>query len=243
MRIALIGYGKMGRTIRVLGEKQGFSFPLIIEEKNRGQLNDEGVKDIDVAIEFTTPDAAPENIMRCFDLGIPVVSGSTGWNQAIEEVEQYCMDKGASLFHASNFSIGVNILFAMNRKLASIMEQFPQYRSSISEVHHTQKLDAPSGTAISLAEQIIGENSRIKGWFLEESGDAKGEQGNQLPITAIREGEVKGRHHISYASETDRLTLGHDALTRDAFASGALTAAVFLLGKTGIFGMNDLLNL
>ena len=241
MRIALIGYGKMGRTIEALGKLQGHSFPLLIDENNPGDLNAKKFQEIDAAIEFTVPAAAPGNIVACLQLGVPVVSGTTGWNAQLPEIEKICKETGGTLFHTSNFSIGVNILFAMNRQLARIMNRFPAYRASMEEVHHIHKLDAPSGTAISLAEQILEESSHLSAWKLKgekEEGDLGG-----LSIEAIREGEVKGRHTVVYESEVDTLSLSHDALSRDAFATGALLAAEFVLGKRGIFGMHDLLKL
>lgn len=238
MKIGLIGYGKMGRTIEALGKAQGHSFPLIIDENNPGDLNAERIRDIDVAIEFTIPAAAPGNISACLKLGLPVVTGTTGWNARLPEIENLCKETGGCLFHASNFSIGVNILFAMNRQLARIMDRFPAYRASMEEVHHIHKLDAPSGTAISLAEQIMEESSRLHGWKLQGENEQ-----DELPIKAIREGEVKGRHTITYESEVDSISLSHDAKSREAFAAGALLAAEFVPGKRGVFGMYDLLKL
>lgn len=238
MKIALIGYGKMGQTIEALGLKQGHTFPLIIDIDNSGDLHPDKLKEIDVAIEFTSPGSAPENILKCIDMEIPVVSGSTGWNHRFEEVEQYCLEKKGAFFYASNFSIGVNILFAMNRKLAKVMDRFPDYTVSIEEVHHIHKMDAPSGTAITLAKQIVGEQSRIESWSLD-----KQDTPSVLQINAIREGEIKGRHTISYESSLDTIFLGHDAKSRDAFAAGVLMAAVFLKGQEGVFGMDDLLKI
>ena len=238
MKIALIGYGKMGKTIEALGIKQGNSFPLIIDENNSGDLNSEKLRGINVAIEFTAPAAAPGNIASCLKLGVPVVTGTTGWNAQLTEIENLCNEAEGTLFHASNFSIGVNILFAMNRHLARIMDSFPEYKVSMEEVHHIHKLDAPSGTAITLAEQILDESSGLNKWTLKGDGE-----NGELPIEAIREGEVKGRHTILYHSEVDTISLTHDALSRDAFAAGALLAAEFVLGKRGVFGMHDLLKL
>ncbi len=244
----------MGRTIEALGIHQGHHFPLIIDLHNSEELRPEKLKEADVAIEFTTPDSAPENIMACLGAGIPIVSGTTGWNHRYREMADLCSVSGGTLFTASNFSIGVNILFTLNRSLAGIMNRFPGYGVSIREVHHTQKLDAPSGTAISLAEQIIDEHSRILDWKLkdrrekqdQEDNDEAGtstEPGTTLYIEAIRQGEVKGEHSIRYESELDAITMEHTARSRDAFASGALMAAEFICGKTGIFGMEDLLKL
>jgi len=239
MKIALIGYGKMGKTIERLGLEQGFSFPLIIDEHNPGDINADRMKEIDVAIEFTAPQAAPHNIQSCLELGVPVVSGTTGWNERFNEIRDICIKKGGCLFYASNFSIGVNILFAMNQQLARIMNQFPAYRVSMKEIHHIHKLDAPSGTAISLAEQIIEENDQVKGWELKGSNP----ESDSLRIEAVREGEVKGIHSISYESDVDYISLGHHAKSRDAFVAGVLLAARFIPGKKGVFGMVDLLKL
>jgi len=239
MKIALIGYGKMGKTIEALGLAQGFSFPLIIDEENPGDLNADKLQEIDVAIEFTAPQAAPQNIQTCLELGVPVVSGTTGWNERLDEIKDFCIQKGGSFFYASNFSIGVNILFAMNQQLARIMNQFPAYQVSMNETHHIHKLDAPSGTAITLAEQIIKENDRVEGWELEGSDPGS----DSLRIEAIREGEVKGIHSIKYESDVDIISLGHHAKSRDAFVAGVLLAARFIPGKKGVFGMEDLLKL
>jgi len=246
MNIALIGYGKMGKTIEALGMSQGHHFPLKIDEENPEDFNAGNLKNIDVVIEFTAPGAAPANILACIDQGVPVVSGTTGWNDRFTEIKEYCQKKSGTLFYASNFSIGVNILFAMNRKLAAIMNQFPDYKVTMEETHHIHKLDAPSGTAISLAEQIISEMDHLKGWEMSES--EKKENGSEedkslLKIDAIREGEVKGIHQVKFESALDFIYLGHHAKTRDAFAAGVLLAAQFISTKKGVFGMEDLLKL
>jgi 4-hydroxy-tetrahydrodipicolinate reductase len=237
MKIALIGYGKMGKTVEAMGLQQGHTFPLIIDVDNKDDLNPEKVNGIDVAIEFSLPSAAPGNILECIRLGLPVVSGTTGWNDRLGEITGYCREKGGALFHASNFSIGVNIFFSVNRQLAKMMKNFSGYTVTMEEVHHVHKLDAPSGTAIILAQQIIEEQDRLKGWSREEDGDPA-----VLHIRSVREGEVKGRHTIRYISSLDTISLEHDAKSRDAFAAGALMAAAFLRGRTGIYSMADLLN-
>ena len=238
MRIALIGYGKMGKTIEAMGIRQGYSFPLIIDLNNSGDLNPDKIKGIDAAIEFSAPEAAPGNILRCMELGLPVVSGTTGWNDRLEEVKKACKESGGALFYASNFSIGVNILFAMNRKLAGIMDSFPQYRVSMEEIHHVHKLDAPSGTAITLAEGIIGELKTCNSWSLEKHDNPA-----EIHINAIRRDEVKGIHEVIYDSPIDSLSIRHEAKTRDAFASGVLLAAAYIKERKGYFGMSDLLNI
>jgi len=247
MNIALIGYGKMGKTIEKLGLSLGHHFPLIIDEENQSDLNAGNLKGIDAAIEFTIPAAAPGNILFCIDHGIPVISGTTGWNERFSEIEAFCRKKDGTFFYASNFSIGVNILFAMNQLLARIMNKFPAYQVSMKEIHHIHKVDAPSGTAISLAEQIVGENERIEGWELLESNKDQGtfteSETDLLKIDAIREGEVKGIHTIQYESDVDLISLGHHAKSRDAFVAGILLAVQFIQGKKGIYGMKDLLKL
>ncbi len=244
MKIALIGYGKMGRTIEAMGKAQGFQFPLVIDLDNGADLNKSNLSRVDVAIEFTVPSAAPGNIKKCIDHGVPVVSGTTGWTDGYAEIKDYCLKANGTLFYASNYSVGVNILFAMNRQLARIMNHFPGYRASIKEVHHVHKLDAPSGTALTLAGDLIDENERLRQWVLNPPFGQDGQDDpDSLHIESVREGEVKGQHIIRYESALDSLTLGHDAKSRDAFAEGALLAAAFLRGKTGIFGMKDLLNL
>jgi len=243
MNFALIGYGKMGRTIEALGNTQGHSFPLIIDEHNQFELHSGPLKGIDAAIEFSTPAAAPENIRECINRGVPVVTGTTGWNEKLPELKAYCREKNGTLFHASNFSVGVNILFALNRKLAEIMDQFPEYAVSMKEVHHVHKKDAPSGTAISLAQQIQDLNRQISGWHLKGSGMSEEGRAGHLPIEAVREDEVRGRHSIYYESALDSITLSHNAHSRDAFAAGALLAATFVKNRKGVFGMQDLLKL
>lgn len=238
MKIALIGYGKMGKTIEALGLKQGHSFPLIVDLNNQEDLNPNKVSGIDAAVEFSSPASAPANVLKCLELGIPVVSGTTGWNEHFDEINLFCKKQKGTYFYASNFSIGVNILFEMNRQLARIMDKFPEYQVSMEEVHHIHKLDAPSGTAITLAEGIINELARGKGWSLEEQ-----QSSSDIHIKAIREGEVKGKHTIRYDSPLDSIVLSHDAKTRDAFASGVLLAASFIRERKGIFGMSDLLNI
>ena len=168
MNIALIGYGKMGQTIKSLGMDQGHSFPVIIDEDNYSDLNGSNLSQVDVAIEFTIPSSAPQNIKSCIDHGIPVVSGTTGWNDQFSEVEEYCRENQGTIFYASNFSIGVNILIALNDQLAKMMNNFTSYRVSMEEVHHVHKLDAPSGTAITLADQIIHRLRLVKSWSLED---------------------------------------------------------------------------
>lgn len=239
MNICLIGYGRMGHEIEAAGKEQGHQFPLIIDEHNAEELNAEALQGIDVAINFSTPASAPEQILKCLNAGIPVVSGTTGWNDRFGEITETCKQLNGAFFHASNFSIGVNIFFNVNKHLASLMNRFKDYRPSMKEIHHVHKLDAPSGTAITLAEQIIGSHNDTSGWSLEEDRDSEG----ILKVQAIRKGEVKGFHEITYTSDIDNITISHSAKNRKGFAMGAILAAEFLKGKSGCFGMNDLLKL
>ncbi len=235
MKIAIIGYGKMGHEIEAIARDRGHDIPLIIDIENRSDLSSSKMKDIDVAVEFSSPDAAYDNIIACIGAGVPVVSGTTGWLEHWDEVEKLCRENNSGLFYASNFSIGVNILFALNKKLASIMKKFPAYEVSMEEVHHVHKKDAPSGTAITLANQIVEEIPSKDGWSLNSSDPTK------VYIESRREGEVPGYHAVSYNSDEDSLTISHDAKSRKGFATGAVLAAEYMAGKTGIHSMNDML--
>ena len=194
------------------------------------------LNEVDVAIDFSTPDAAFENIRTCFEQGIPVVSGTTGWLDRYPEAVQLCKASKTGFIYASNFSLGVNLFFAMNEHVAALMKDIDAYKVEIEEIHHTQKLDAPSGTAISLAEGII-ENSDYKSW------DALAGDKDQIPVHSKREGSVPGTHTISYSSEVDSIILRHEAHNREGFALGAVVAAEWIIGKSGVFSMRDVLNL
>lgn len=235
MKIALIGYGKMGKTIEQIALQRGHQIVSIIDINNTADFDSEAFRNADVAIEFTTPATALNNYMRCFAANVPVVSGTTGWLDHLDEVKAKCEQEGKTFFYASNFSVGVNIFFALNRYLAKIMNNFPAYDVRMTEVHHIHKLDAPSGTAITLAEGILEHIDRKKRWTLETA-----EQPTDLPIHAIREGEVPGIHEIVYESEADTISIKHDAKSRAGFALGAVIAAEFTAGKKGFLGMNDL---
>ena len=235
MKIALIGYGKMGKTIEQIALQRGHQIVSIIDINNTADFDSEAFRSADVAIEFTTPATALGNYMRCFEANVPVVSGTTGWLEHLDEVKAKCEQEGKTFFYASNFSVGVNIFFALNRYLAKIMNGFPAYDVRMTEVHHIHKLDAPSGTAITLAEGILENVERKKRWTLETA-----EQPTDLPIHAIREGEVPGIHEIIYESEADTISIKHDAKSRAGFALGAVIAAEFTAGKKGFLGMNDL---
>ena len=235
MKIALIGYGKMGKTIEQIALQRGHQIVSIIDINNTEDFESEAFRSADVAIEFTTPATALGNYMRCFAANVPVVSGTTGWLEHLDEVKAKCEQEGKTFFYASNFSVGVNIFFALNRYLAKIMNGFPAYDVRMTEVHHIHKLDAPSGTAITLAEGILENVERKERWTLETA-----EQPTDLPIHAIREGEVPGIHEIIYESEADTISIKHDAKSRAGFALGAVIAAEFTAGKKGFLGMNDL---
>ena len=235
MKIALIGYGKMGKTIEQIARQRGHQIVSIIDINNTADFDSEAFRSADVAIEFTTPATALGNYMRCFEANVPVVSGTTGWLSHLDEVKAKCEQEGKTFFYASNFSVGVNIFFALNLYLAKIMNGFPAYDVRMTEVHHIHKLDAPSGTAITLAEGILDNVERKERWTLETA-----EQPTDLPIHAIREGEVPGIHEIIYESDADTISIKHDAKSRAGFALGAVIAAEFTAGKKGFLGMHDL---
>ncbi len=238
MKIALIGYGKMGKEIRALAESRGHTIPLIIDVDNREDLTPESLKQADVAVEFTNPDAALQNIEACFDARVPVVSGTTGWTDKMDEVRKRCEEEKQAFFYASNYSLGVNILFHINRVLADIMNRYPGYEIMMEETHHVQKLDSPSGTAITLAEDILQRIDRKKKWVNRMT-----KRDDELSVISYRRDKVPGIHTVRYNSEMDTLTLTHSAKSRKGFALGAVMAAEFIVGKTGCFGMKDLLNL
>ncbi|MFZ2897860.1 MAG: 4-hydroxy-tetrahydrodipicolinate reductase [Saprospiraceae bacterium] len=234
MKIALIGYGKMGRTIERLAPEEGCEVVLRIDQDNSQDFS--LLHTADVAIEFTGPESAMGNIMRCIDAGVPVVSGSTGWTGRMEEVREYCQNKGGAFFYASNFSIGVNVFFALNRFLAERMNQLSAYDIQLEEVHHTQKLDAPSGTAITLAKDILARVERKKDWVNHPA-----ENPEELSILSRRIDPAPGTHRIVYRSAIDEIEIRHEAFSREGFARGALQAAKWLKGRNGCFGMEDLL--
>ncbi len=236
MRIGIIGFGKMGQEIKKLANKRGHEVKLVIDLENRNELNTENLKKVDIIFEFTTPEAAPENIIACFNGGVGVVSGTTGWMDRYDEIADHCRQTNQSFFYASNYSLGVNILFNINRHLAAIMNRFPEYDVFIEEIHHLQKLDAPSGTAITLANDIIPLLDQKDRWEPAGKNNKK-----KIPIHSVRENAVTGIHTVSYRSEFDTLEIRHSAKSRYGFAVGALMAGEFLVGKKGIFGMQDLM--
>jgi 4-hydroxy-tetrahydrodipicolinate reductase len=236
MNIALVGYGKMGKTIERIALERGHTIVSVIDVDNRDDFRSEAFQSAAVAIEFTTPETAVDNYLQCFAAGVPVVSGTTGWLSRLPEVRELCLAGNHTFFYASNFSIGVNIFFALNNYLAKIMNRFPSYDVRMTETHHIHKLDAPSGTAITLAEGIIDRIDRKERWRL-----GRAEQAGDLPVEAIREGEVSGIHEIVYESEVDDIRIRHEAKSRAGFALGAVIAAEFTVGKQGFLGMKDML--
>ena len=232
MKIALVGYGKMGKAIEQIARERGHEIVSIIDINNPQDFASEAFRSADVAIEFTSPATAYGNYLKCFEA---VVSGTTGWLDKMPEIKRMCTEEGKTFFYASNFSIGVNIFFAVNKYLAKIMNNFPSYDVRMTEVHHVHKLDAPSGTAITLAEGILENIDRKERWTLNTA-----EAPTDLPIQAIREGEVPGIHEITYESEADIISIKHDAKSRAGFALGAVLAAEFTAGKKGFLGMSDM---
>ncbi|MGZ4049019.1 MAG: 4-hydroxy-tetrahydrodipicolinate reductase, partial [Bacteroidia bacterium] len=235
MNIALIGYGKMGKEIEQIALSRGHKIVLKVESKNAATYSTEELKKADVAIEFSTPESAVNNINKCFDAGVPVVIGTTGWLERMDEIKQKCIEKNQTLFYASNYSIGVNLFFKLNEYLAKLMNAYPEYNASMEEVHHVHKLDSPSGTAISLANHII-ENLEKKFKWVNTSTSEK----NELEIISKRIDEVPGTHTVTYKSDVDEISITHLAYNRKGFALGAVVAAEWLKDKKGIFGMTDL---
>jgi 4-hydroxy-tetrahydrodipicolinate reductase len=236
MKIALIGYGKMGHAIEEIARSKGHEIVLKVSIENVEDNTIGNIRKADVAIEFTGPHSAFDNIIRCLDAGVPVVSGSTGWLDKLETVRQHCRQKQGSFLYASNFSVGVNIFFEVNRRLAALMAPHPDYEIRITEIHHTEKKDAPSGTAISLADQILEKIPRKKGWVNHISNNL-----DELEILSERTDPAPGTHRIEYYSPIDSIEITHTAHNRRGFAMGAVLAAEFLRGKKGIYQMSEVL--
>jgi 4-hydroxy-tetrahydrodipicolinate reductase len=238
MKIALIGYGKMGKAIEELAPGRGHELVMRIDRENRQEFTRENLSKADVAIEFTGPQGAYENIIQCLEWGIPVISGSTGWLERLDEVKELCRKKNGAFLYASNFSIGVNIFFELNKKLASLMATHPEYQPSLEEIHHTRKKDSPSGTAITLAEQVMENLVTKKKWVNHKDAGAE-----EMTIISKRIGDIPGSHTVKYASDADDIRISHIAHDRSGFALGAILAAEFIKGKKGIFNMQDVLGL
>jgi 4-hydroxy-tetrahydrodipicolinate reductase len=238
MKIALVGYGKMGQAIEQVALKRGHEIALKIRSANRDDLNEEKLKEVDVAIEFTRPEAAKDNVLDCLKRGVPVVCGTTGWNEGLAQVKMSAISHHTAFLQASNFSVGVNLFFEVNKYLAALMNDHPDYDIILEETHHTQKKDAPSGTAITLAEQII-ENIRRKEHWTKDRADIA----DSFPIISHRIENVPGTHVVRYTSSIDDIEITHTAHNREGFAKGAVLAAEFLAKKNGVFTMKDVLGL
>lgn len=238
MKIALIGYGKMGKAIEEVALERGHEIVLKIDENNLSDFNKENIDKADVAIEFTGPHAAYDNLVKLFTFGATVVSGSTGWLDKLQEVQALCKEKNAAFIYASNFSVGVNLFFELNKKLAQLMHPHKQYTVTMEEIHHTQKKDAPSGTAITLAEGVLETYKELDGWVNSEEP-----QQGKLQIVSKRIDPAPGTHTIKYTSEIDDIVITHEAHNRKGFALGAVVAAEFLNGKKGIYTMKEVLDL
>ena len=236
MNIALIGYGKMGKTIEQVAVSRNHHIKLKIDLDNLDDFNQNNLNDIDVAIEFTGPHTAYNNVLKCIEYKTPVVCGSTGWLEHISDVENKCKANNGSFLYASNFSVGVNIFFEVNKKLAQLMEGKNQYDVSIREIHHTQKKDAPSGTAITIAEQILSNNTSKQHWINEKPSSKE-----ELFIKSERIDPYPGLHEVTYSSEIDEIQIIHNAHSRDGFALGAVLAAEYVANRKGIFTMKDVL--
>lgn len=235
MNIALFGYGKMGKEIEAIALKRGHNIILKIDKDNVDSITDADLKKADVVIEFSTPHTVLDNIKRCINAQVPVVVGTTGWYDSFEAIKKLCTQTNGSLFHATNFSLGVNLFFKVNTYLAELMNKYNDYEVSMEEIHHIHKLDKPSGTAITLAEQILKKIDKKTKWSIDKKGE------DILFIKDIREGEVPGTHIIKYQSEVDDIEIMHKAHNRKGFALGAVIAAEFLNGKKGIYTMSDII--
>jgi 4-hydroxy-tetrahydrodipicolinate reductase len=235
MNIALLGYGKMGKEIEAIALKRNHNIVLKINKDNASTITDADLKKADVIIEFSTPHAVLENIKKCINAQVPVVIGTTGWYDKFEEIKKLCSEKNGGLFHATNFSLGVNLFFKVNTYLAELMNKYNDYEVSMEEIHHIHKLDKPSGTAITLAEQIITKIDRKTNWSIDSNSL------ETLFIKDVREGEVPGTHIIKYSSDVDDIEIMHKAHNRKGFALGAVIAAEFLNGKKGIYTMSDII--
>lgn len=238
MNIVISGYGRMGKEVEKVALRRNQHILATIDTIEDWEKVDSLVKEIDAVIDFSLPETAFENIMRCFKLGVPIVTGTTGWYDHLNELKEQCKKLNGTLFYAPNFSIGVNVFFKVNQQLAKMMNGIEGYKISIKETHHIHKLDAPSGTAIKAAEDIIVEQNNLKSWENKSVPDIE-----ILPVLSKREGEVPGTHEVNYESDVDILLLKHEAKSRAGFALGAVMAVEFVANKKGVFTMDDLINL
>lgn len=235
MKIVLLGYGKMGKEIEKIALDRKHEVVLKVDETNAKTITADDLRKGDVAIEFSTPHTVESNINKCFEAGLPIVVGTTGWYDNFEKIKSECIKSNNTLFYATNFSVGVNLFFKVNKYLAELMNNYPDYNVSMEEIHHIHKLDKPSGTAITLAEQIIQKINRKTGWSIENQNP------ETLFIKDIREGEVPGTHIIKYSSPIDDIEIMHKAHNRKGFALGAVLAAEFAHNKKGVYTMSDLI--
>ncbi|MGJ1368772.1 4-hydroxy-tetrahydrodipicolinate reductase [Sphingobacterium spiritivorum] len=242
MKIVLLGYGKMGQLIEKFAQKRGHEVILVVDQHNRETLTAQDIQDADVAIDFSVPSGALENISLCFEASVPLVVGTTGWYDHLDEVKDICLETDQSLLYGSNFSIGVNIFFHINKMLAKAIQPYHQYDVQVEEIHHVHKLDAPSGTAITIAEGILN-NSDIKQQWVNElvdDGDGIIPKPNELLIESLRIEEVPGTHTVLYSSEVDQIEFKHTAHNREGFALGAVIAAEWLKGKKGFYQVTEM---
>ncbi|MDZ7606214.1 MAG: 4-hydroxy-tetrahydrodipicolinate reductase [Cyclobacteriaceae bacterium] len=237
MRILILGYGKMGKVIEEIAEERGHTVPFKINIHNTQALKFIDAQSVDVAIEFSQPDAAFENIKYCLERGIPVVCGTTGWLDKKKEAEELCLSHNGAFFYASNFSLGVNLFFRLNEILATMMDAHKVYNVGITEIHHTEKLDAPSGTAITLADELIRQLSGKDRWINEASAESE-----EVSIISKRESDVPGTHIITYSSDVDEIEIKHTAKSRMGLAMGAVLVSEWIIGKKGVFSMKDFMN-
>ena len=237
MKIAILGYGKMGKVIEEIALKRGHSITLKVNRENLN-FDHELLKECDVAIEFSSPESAIENINKCFDANVPVIIGTTGWYDKFNAVQERCLSENKGMLYATNFSVGVNIFYEINKKLAALMDASNQYDVEVEELHHTEKLDAPSGTAITIAEGIIANLDRKVAWKNEVNVSE-----NELAIESIRTKDVPGTHIVKYESDIDVIEIKHEAKNRNGFAFGAIIAAEYMNNKNGVFTMKDVLSL
>lgn len=235
MKIGLIGYGKMGKAIETLAKNQGHEIVFALRGDTPPSIDE--LNKVDVCIEFTGPESAFVNLKTCIDSRTPVICGTTGWLDKMDELESYCKENNGAFFYASNFSVGVNIFFTLNEQLARIMNQFDQYDITMEETHHTAKKDAPSGTAISILDGITENNQNKSKWHLGHAVEK-----DSIPVNVKRIDPTPGTHSVTYSTHIDAIEIKHTAHSRDGFAQGSLTAAQWLIGKTGVFGMKDMLN-
>mgnify|MGYP000226351871 CR=1 FL=1 len=242
MKIALIGYGKMGREIERILVERGHSIALIVDRDNTDDLTPENLHGVDAAIEFTTPSTAFDNLRICFETGVPVVCGTTGWTERLHEAEALCRQHGGAFFYASNYSIGVNVFFEVNRKLAELMNRFGTYDVTVEETHHTQKKDAPSGTALMLADAINEENDGAYHYVYDRSSVRQKRDPKEIGISAVRGGSIVGDHEVLFCGPDEVITLRHTAYSRNIFANGAINAAVYLAKKEpGLYNMSNMI--